>query len=67
MGAGHCEYADRQRGAASLRCALLKKKNAKWDFCIKQFYCRASGAYKVSDDAANCKIRNEGVKADADH
>lgn len=54
---GTCPYADRQASARSLHCSVLREQKAKWDYCIKQYLCRADGKYKVASDAGACALR----------
>lgn len=56
---GQCPYTKRGAGAGCLHCVLLLEKNEKWDFCIKQFFCRTTGKYEVSKEAADCCVRNK--------
>lgn len=50
-----CPYADRAQSASGIRCSALRERNAKWDFCILQYFCRASGTYKIRSE--DCQIR----------
>lgn len=52
-----CPHADAQESLNSLRCAVLKQRKAKWDFCVHQYFCRKSGRYKLNQDAANCELK----------
>lgn len=54
-----CEHADRAAHDKSIRCAALREQKAKWDFCIHQYFCRNSGRYEISDDAAKCTLKNK--------
>lgn len=54
-----CPYAQRGGAGQSVRCTALREKNLKWDFCVHQYYCRQSGQYELSKDAACCKHAQE--------
>lgn len=52
-----CPYAVGQETGKSIQCQTLQKNNAKWGFCIHQYFCRAIGKYALNNEAAQCKIR----------
>ncbi len=56
---GKCKYAQRQTDDNSIRCSLLNRQKAKWDFCVHQYFCRAIGKYALSDKAAACKVKGK--------
>lgn len=59
MGAkGNCEYADRSASANSIHCAKLRKRGAKWDYCVCQSFCRVSGKYELTEKTATCKMKD---------
>ena len=59
MMAWTCKHANRISSTAALHCAKLREKSAKWDFCVQQYFCRATGRYEIKPEAAQCKMRGE--------
>ena len=59
MQKGKCPYANRQASSTSIRCSVLREKNAKWDFCLHQYFCRVSGKYELKPEASICEMSNE--------
>lgn len=52
-----CEHASGAVKDKSIRCSVLAQSGSKWDFCIHQYFCRERGKYRLSNDAATCKLK----------
>lgn len=55
-----CPHVNCAESAQSLRCAVLKEQQKKWDFCIHQFFCRTHGRYKIAQGSESCNLRKTG-------
>lgn len=53
-----CPYADKCVSARSIHCEILRRRGAKWDFCIRQEFCRVSGQYEIK--SGECSLKKQG-------
>lgn len=53
----NCPYIYRKGGSDAVHCAFLRDRDAQWDFCKYQYFCRQSNRYEVTAEAHTCDFR----------